>query len=238
MDGDEVRAQKFGLTFPGYRLDEVDALLEAVASALDSQQSPTAIISGANLQLGEKGYRVEEVDQFLSRVTDPYPFEIPTVLTGSLQAIGLFAPFLLAAALLCFLIFEPFHNHGPVNWKLITAESVLLTLFVISAAVGVYMLRHPKTVELTSDSVVIRGRFKSRRLAWSDIANVVVTVRHGEAASFVFPAIVDRKGKTHLMGALMESPEGRSRADVAARRLMVTRDKQLKESGVPYREGP
>jgi DivIVA domain-containing protein len=83
VDGNEVRAQTFRLAMHGYRQEDVDALLDEVAFALDHQLSPVAIIKDASLPSAGAGYRVDEVDDFLARCANsPSPWPLMQATPG------------------------------------------------------------------------------------------------------------------------------------------------------------
>ena len=158
----------------------------------------------------------------------PEPFDVPTVLTGRTQIVQPVALFFLAAGALLAAVITFFGNHRPIGRNLITGVSIETAVFLALAAGGFYALRHVPSLELTSEGVTIHGRIRSRSFAWQDVTNVVLKVKSGEGVTFVFPAIEDSKGKSHLIGALVEFPRQRQRASEAADRLRATRDAQMK----------
>lgn len=162
-----------------------------------------------------------------AQVSGPNPFDIPCELASKTQMVQPVAFFLLAAGALAVVFAQFFGNHRPVHWQLITGVSIETAVFVGLAAGGFYTLRHVQSLELTSDGVAIHGRIRTRRLAWTEVEDVVVKVKSSEGLTFVFPAIMDSKGKVRFIPALMEFSGKRRRAEDATARLLATRDLQL-----------
>jgi DivIVA domain-containing protein len=63
-----LRQAQFRQAAMGYHTDEVDDLLERVASALDAGVSPSLLIKHAQFHWAVHGYAYEEVDQFLTHI--------------------------------------------------------------------------------------------------------------------------------------------------------------------------
>jgi hypothetical protein len=160
-------------------------------------------------------------------VSHPDAFEIPSELVGRTQMVQPVAFFLLAAGALLTGLITFFGNHRPVHWQLITGVSVETAVFLALAASGFYALRHAPSLKLSSDGLAIHGRLTKRRLAWEEVTDVRLKVKSGEGVTFVFPAITDTRGKVRLVGALMETPRNRWRAEEAVARLLATRDQEL-----------
>lgn len=65
MTGDAVRGAKFRERLRGYDAQEVDELLDYLASELDEGRSPVDLIPQVTLSLKFRGYYVKDVDRFL-----------------------------------------------------------------------------------------------------------------------------------------------------------------------------
>ena len=155
------------------------------------------------------------------------PFDVPCVLTGKAQWMWPMGVLFLAACALGAVLSTFFGNHQPIGWKLITGVSTETVVFLALACGGLYAFRHFPSLELTSDSVIIHGRVRSRSVPWKDVENVFLKLASGEGVTLVVPAIKDRSGRVLRIGALAEFSFRRQRASEAVERLLATRDQQL-----------
>ena len=97
------------------------------------------------------------------------PFEVPCVLVGkTAEWVQPLALFFFAGCALVAILATTFGNHLPIGWKLITGVAVQTALFLLFAAGGFYTLRHPPSLVLSSDRVVIRTRFRSTEVPWQE----------------------------------------------------------------------
>jgi DivIVA domain-containing protein len=88
VTGDDVRRLQFNEASRGYHPADVDALLETVARAIDDGDSIEPLLRGAAFRRAMHGYRQDDVDRVLVRLTSSTcrPSGRPTPATVALRA--------------------------------------------------------------------------------------------------------------------------------------------------------
>jgi hypothetical protein len=155
------------------------------------------------------------------------PATLPTVLSSPGRMIGPGCALALALVPLWTMFGIFFGNHRGFSWNLVAGESVLSVIFLLLLWIGLRMVRHPPSLELTVDGAVIHHGRKSIAIAWEDITDVGITVRKAEGLTFMYPTLRDRTGKEQKVVGLVETPGHVGRAQEAVAVILATRDHQL-----------
>jgi hypothetical protein len=69
-DPTSIRNASFGLLPTGYAPDQVDEILDQIATKIESGEDPTQIIQGASFSMAPIGYAPREVDEYLHQLVN------------------------------------------------------------------------------------------------------------------------------------------------------------------------